>query len=177
IALHYKGCSLYLFCPKPVNSFFSVKNFDERTAAHQALQHPYFQEFCTQALTMHKKLRLVGNTSGQVPQYLCQISKASPRQVVLKNIQEKNPNPQHWPPLGELPKLNFSGVAKLTSCSTPTLHSVFQGCKEGGGTPVFQSVRFIGSNTEKQKALQSSLKHFHLPVIEGAEVRKSLAMQ
>lgn len=57
-------------------------------------------------------------------------------------------NQQHWPPLGELPKLNFSGVAKLTSCPTPTLHSVFRGCKEGGGTPVFQSVRFIGSNIE-----------------------------
>ncbi|XP_016154424.1 PREDICTED: MAPK/MAK/MRK overlapping kinase [Ficedula albicollis] len=31
--------------------------------------------------------------------------------------------------------------------------------------------------SEKQKAIQSSLKHFHLPAIEGTEVRKSLAMQ
>lgn len=38
----------------------------------------------TWALTMYKKLRLVGNKSGQVPQYMWQISKASPRQVVLK---------------------------------------------------------------------------------------------
>ncbi|KAI1237591.1 hypothetical protein IHE44_0013672 [Lamprotornis superbus] len=92
---------------------------NERTATHQTTAN-------TRALTVHKKLRLVENTSGQVPQYLWQISKASPRQI---------------------------------------------GPKEGGGTLVFQSVRFIGSNieSEKQKALQSSLKHFHLPAIEGIE--------
>ncbi|NWU62106.1 MOK kinase, partial [Pterocles burchelli] len=106
---------------------------DERIAAHQALQHPYFQE-----LRQH-----------------------SPRKV-----QEKAK--QHGPPRGELPKLNLSGVAELTSCPAPTLYSGFQAPKESGETPVLQSVRFVGSNikSEKQKALKSSPKHFHLPAIE-----------
>ncbi|KAM6394087.1 MAPK/MAK/MRK overlapping kinase isoform 1-T1 [Pluvialis apricaria] len=120
----------------------------------------------TQALAMHKKLRLLGNTAGQVPLHLWQISRESQRQYSLRKVQEKTK--QHGPPCGELPKLNISGVAKLTSCPTPTLHSVFRAPKESGETPVLQSVRFIGSDieSEKQKALKSSRKHFHLPAIE-----------
>ncbi|NXL60779.1 MOK kinase, partial [Chordeiles acutipennis] len=91
----------------------------------------------------------------------------------LRKVQEKIKQ-QHGPPREELPKLNLSGVAKLTSCPTPTptptptLHSVFRAPKESGETPVLHSVRFIGSNTEyeKQKALKSSPKHFYLPAIE-----------
>ncbi|XP_054682110.1 LOW QUALITY PROTEIN: MAPK/MAK/MRK overlapping kinase [Grus americana] len=77
---------------------------DVRIAAHRALQHPYFQELWaadTQALAMHKKFRLLGNSAGQVPLHLWQISKGSQRQ------------------------------------------------------------------SEKQKACKSSLKHFHLPALEG----------
>ncbi|XP_063255462.1 MAPK/MAK/MRK overlapping kinase isoform X2 [Prinia subflava] len=40
----------------------------------------------------------------------------------------------------------------------------------GNKTPTVQA-------SEKQKALESFLKHFHLPATEGVEVRKSLAMQ
>ncbi|KFV00864.1 MAPK/MAK/MRK overlapping kinase, partial [Pterocles gutturalis] len=142
---------------------------DERIAAHQALQHPYFQELReadTQALAMHKKLRFLGNTAGQVPLHLKQISKESQRQHSLRKVQEKAK--QHGPPRGELPKLNLSGVAKLTSCPAPTLHSVFRAPKESGEAPVLQSVRFVVSNikSEKQKALKSSPKHFNLPAIE-----------
>ncbi|KAM9239172.1 LOW QUALITY PROTEIN: MAPK/MAK/MRK overlapping kinase [Leptosomus discolor] len=64
---------------------------DERIAAHQALQHPYFQEPSTdrQALAMHKNFRLLGNTSGQVPLHLWQTSKESQRQAIFnwKNCQ------------------------------------------------------------------------------------------
>ncbi|KAM6068870.1 MAPK/MAK/MRK overlapping kinase isoform 2-T2 [Theristicus caerulescens] len=158
--------------PKGFSLLYAMIKYDpdERIAAHQALQHPYFQELWaadTQALAMHKKLRLLGNTAGQVPLRLWQISKKSQRQHSLRKVQEK-PKQQHGPPRGELPKLNLSGGAKLTSCPPPTLHSVFRAPKESGGAPVLQSVRFIGSNieSEKQKALKSSPKHFHLPAIE-----------
>ncbi|KAM6311333.1 LOW QUALITY PROTEIN: MAPK/MAK/MRK overlapping kinase [Aegotheles albertisi] len=77
---------------------------DERTAAHEALQHPYFQELWeadTQALAMHKKL--LGNVSRQVPLHLRQISKESQRQYSLRKVQEKAKQ-QHGPPHGELLK-------------------------------------------------------------------------
>ncbi|NXV26332.1 MOK kinase, partial [Rissa tridactyla] len=108
---------------------------DERIAAHQALQHPYFQE-------------------------LWQVT------FFLRKVQEKTK--QHAAPRGELAKLNLSEVAKLTSCPTPTLHSVFRAPKESGETPVLPPVRFIGSDTksEKQKVLKSSPKRFHLPAID-----------
>ncbi|KAM7109347.1 LOW QUALITY PROTEIN: MAPK/MAK/MRK overlapping kinase [Ciconia maguari] len=163
---------------------------DERIAAHQALQHPYFQELWaadTQALAMHKKIRLLGNTAGQVPLRL-QISKESQRQHSLRKVQETK---QHGLPGEELPKLNLSGVTD--PCPTPTLHTVLWAPKETGET-MLQSVRFTGSNidvsltcskcnskmfyrayfklllfpqqSEKQKTVKSSLKHFHLPAIE-----------
>ncbi|NXP02310.1 MOK kinase, partial [Thinocorus orbignyianus] len=106
---------------------------DERIAAHQALQHPYFQELW---------------------------------QYSLRKVQEKPK--QHGPPHGELPELNLSGVAKLTSCPSSTLHSVFRASRKRGETPTLRSVRFIGSNikSEKQKALKSSPKRFYLPPID-----------
>ncbi|NXV16100.1 MOK kinase, partial [Cepphus grylle] len=116
---------------------------DERIAAHQALQHPYFQELWQKEIESYFFLK-----------------------YSLRKVQEKTK--QHGPPRGELPKLNLSEVAKLTSCATPTLHSVFRAPKGSGETPMLPSVRFIGSNTksEKQKALKSSPKRFHLPAID-----------
>lgn len=154
--------------PKGFSLLYAMIKYDpdERIAAHQALQHPYFQEFWaadTQTLATHR-VRLLENTPGQVPLHLWQISKESQKQDSRRKAQEKTK--QHRPPCGELPILNLSGVAKLTPCPTPTLRSVFpKGSRE---TPVVQSVRFMGSNieSEKQKALKSSLKHFHLPAIE-----------
>ncbi|KAM9291404.1 MAPK/MAK/MRK overlapping kinase isoform 3-T3 [Morus bassanus] len=121
-----------------------------------------------QALAMHKKLSLLGNTAGQVPLQLWQISKEGQRQHSHRKVQEKTKQ-QHGPLRGELPKLNLSGVAKLASSPAPTFRSIFGAPKENGETPSLQSVRFIGSNveqSEKQKALKSSPKHFHLPAIE-----------
>ncbi|NWZ29324.1 MOK kinase, partial [Asarcornis scutulata] len=120
--------------PKGFSLLYAMIKYDpdERIAAHQALQHPYFQEFW---------------------------------QDPLRKAQEKTK--QRRPPCGELPILNLSGLAKLTSCPTSTLRSVFPTAKESGETPASQSVRFMGSNieSEKQKARKSSLKHFHLPAI------------
>ncbi|XP_021148153.2 MAPK/MAK/MRK overlapping kinase isoform X1 [Columba livia] len=157
--------------PKGYSLLYAMITYDpdERIAAHQALQHPYFQDVWaagTQDLAKHKKLRLLGNTAGQAPLHWWQISKESQRQRSLRKVQENTK--QRGPPGGELPKLNASGLAKVTSHSSPVLHSVFQTPKESGDTPVLQSVRFIGSNieSEKQKALKSSPKYFHLPAIE-----------
>ncbi|XP_071894369.1 MAPK/MAK/MRK overlapping kinase isoform X5 [Anas platyrhynchos] len=118
----------------------------------------------TPALATHR-VRLLENTAGQVPLHSWQISRESQKQDPLRKAQEKTK--QHGPPCGELPILNLSGVAKLTSCPTPTLRSIFPTAKESGETPASQSVRFMGSNIEsgKQKARKSSLKHFHLPAI------------
>uniref|UniRef100_G1NKX4 MAPK/MAK/MRK overlapping kinase n=1 Tax=Meleagris gallopavo TaxID=9103 RepID=G1NKX4_MELGA len=143
---------------------------DERIAAHQALQHPYFQELWaddTQALATHKKVRLLENTVGQVPLHLWQISKGSQGEHSLSKVQDKA-KCQHGLPCGELPMLRPSGAANLPSPPTPTSHSVFPAAKKSGATSVLQSVRFIGSNmkSEKQKTLKSSLKHYHLPAIE-----------
>ncbi|XP_068538837.1 MAPK/MAK/MRK overlapping kinase isoform X4 [Anas acuta] len=155
--------------PKGFSLLYAMIKYDpdERIAAHQALQHPYFQEFWaadTPALATHR-VRLLENTAGQVPLHSWQISRESQKQDPLRKAQEKTK--QHRPPCGELPILNLSGVAKLTSCPTPTLRSIFPTAKESGETPASQSVRFMGSNieSEKQKARKSSLKHFHLPAI------------
>ncbi|EOB00415.1 MAPK/MAK/MRK overlapping kinase, partial [Anas platyrhynchos] len=166
--------------PKGFSLLYAMIKYDpdERIAAHQALQHPYFQEFWqvtsnhfnlddytdTPALATHR-VRLLENTAGQVPLHSWQISRESQKQDPLRKAQEKTK--QHRPPCGELPILNLSGVAKLTSCPTPTLCSIFPTAKESGETPASQSVRFMGSNIEsgKQKARKSSLKHFHLPAI------------
>lgn len=53
-----------------------------------------------------------------------------------------------WASAGRITKINSSEVAKLISFPTPTLHSVVWKPKKGGGTLVFQSVRFTGSNIE-----------------------------
>ncbi|XP_064316866.1 MAPK/MAK/MRK overlapping kinase isoform X2 [Phalacrocorax carbo] len=158
--------------PKGFSLLYAMIKYDpdERIAAHQALQHPYFQELWAadpQLMAVHKKLRLLGNTAGQVPLQSWQISKESQRQYSLRKVQEKTKQ-QHGPPHGELPKLNLSGVAKLTSCPALTFHAVFGAPKESGETPSLQSVRFIGSNveSEKQKACKSSPKYFHLPAIK-----------
>ncbi|NWQ74611.1 MOK kinase, partial [Columbina picui] len=131
--------------PKGYSLLYAMITYDpdKRIAAHQALQHPYFQD-------AWQKLKIV---------YLFQ-------KHSLRKVQENTK--QCGPLRGEFSKLNASGVAKVTPHATPTLHSVFQTQKESGNTPVSQSVRFIGSNikSEKQKALKSSLKYFHLPAIE-----------
>ncbi|KFP05637.1 MAPK/MAK/MRK overlapping kinase, partial [Calypte anna] len=158
--------------PKGLSLLYAMITYDpdERIAAHQALQHPYFQELWqanTQPLAMHKNPRLPGNRSGQVPLHLVQVSEESRRQRSLREVQEKAKQ-QHGPPGAELPKLNHSGVASLTSRPTLTLHSVFRPPKEHGEPSVLQSVRFLGSNikSNNQKALKSSPKHFHLPAIK-----------
>ncbi|XP_010213542.1 PREDICTED: MAPK/MAK/MRK overlapping kinase [Tinamus guttatus] len=70
---------------------------DERIAAHQALQHPYFQELWAAdkpALAMHKKVRLLGNPAGQEPLHLWQIPKERQRQLVIMYSDDSQEKPE-----------------------------------------------------------------------------------
>ncbi|XP_015720936.2 MAPK/MAK/MRK overlapping kinase [Coturnix japonica] len=139
---------------------------DERIAAHQALQHPYFQELWAadkQALAAQKKVKTVG----QVPLRLWQTSKGTQREHSLRKAQDKA-KCQHGLPCGELPMLSPSAAANLPPPSTPASHSVFPAAEESGEVSVLQSIRSIGSSmeqSEKKKTCKSSLKHCHLPAI------------
>ncbi|XP_071601666.1 MAPK/MAK/MRK overlapping kinase isoform X4 [Heliangelus exortis] len=167
------GCVFYEIASfQPL--FPGSNELDQISKIHEVLGTPanktlskFKQQANTQPLAMHKTPRLPGNRSGQVPLHLVQVSEESRRQHSLREVQEKTKQ-QHGPPGAELPKLNHSGVATLTSRPTPTLHSVFRPPKEHGETSVLQSVRFLGSNikSDNQKALKSSPKHFHLPAIK-----------
>ncbi|XP_065449696.1 MAPK/MAK/MRK overlapping kinase isoform X6 [Chrysemys picta bellii] len=121
-----------------------------------------------QAVTMHRKMRLAENIVGQESINLWCISKDGNRQYSHRKTQE-NPIRHHGPSYAiELPKLNVSGVTKLTSYPSPTFHSVFTTPATNGEVPVLQPIKYIGTNhkSEKQKELKSSMKQYHLPTIE-----------
>nr|XP_042714134.1 MAPK/MAK/MRK overlapping kinase isoform X7 [Chrysemys picta bellii] len=121
-----------------------------------------------QAVTMHRKMRLAENIVGQESINLWCISKDGNRQHSHRKTQQ-NPIRHHGPSYAiELPKLNVSGVTKLTSYPSPTFHSVFTTPATNGEVPVLQPIKYIGTNhkSEKQKELKSSMKQYHLPTIE-----------
>ncbi|XP_044872611.1 MAPK/MAK/MRK overlapping kinase isoform X3 [Mauremys mutica] len=159
--------------PKSLSLMYAMIEYDpdQRIGAHQALQHPYFQELRTaekQAVTMHRKMRLAENIVGQESINLWCIPKDGNRQHSLRKTQE-NPVRHHGPSYAiELPKLNVSGVTKLTSYPSPSFHSVFTTPATNGEVPVLQPIKYIGTNhkSEKQKELKSSMKQYHLPTIE-----------
>ncbi|XP_033047171.1 MAPK/MAK/MRK overlapping kinase isoform X7 [Trachypithecus francoisi] len=95
---------------------------DERIAAHQALQHPYFQE--------QRGKHLMSNWP------LFCFKKQSLKQ------EEDHPKRQGPAYLMELPKLKLSGVAKLSSYSSPTLQSVL-GSGTNGKAPVLRPLKCI----------------------------------
>ncbi|KFQ24670.1 MAPK/MAK/MRK overlapping kinase, partial [Mesitornis unicolor] len=151
---------------------------DERIAAHQALQHPYFHELRQvtsnpfterQALATHIEVRLSGNMAGQIPLHPWQIPKESQRQHSLRKGQGK-PNQHHGPSHGlpDFPKLSLSGPAMLPSCPAPALPSICWAPKRSGAIPVFQPGGFPGAHgeSEKQKALKSPPKYVRFPVVD-----------
>ncbi|XP_032044339.1 MAPK/MAK/MRK overlapping kinase isoform X5 [Aythya fuligula] len=96
--------------PKGFSLLYAMIKYDpdERIAAHQALQHPYFQEFWaadTQALATHR-VRLLENTAGQVPLHSRQVSKESQKQdeeeevtdrlVKILEVEEKHGYANHF---------------------------------------------------------------------------------
>ncbi|NXA46225.1 MOK kinase, partial [Nothocercus julius] len=134
--------------PKGFSLLYAMIKYDpdERIAAHQALQHPYFQELW-QVISILK----------------------------IKKWQGRGRMLHCRPPCADLQNLNLSRVVKLTSYPTPTSYSVLTAPMKSEETPVLQSsvsypiylkLLLFPQQSEKQKELKSSLKHSHLPAIQ-----------
>ncbi|XP_033047165.1 MAPK/MAK/MRK overlapping kinase isoform X1 [Trachypithecus francoisi] len=119
---------------------------DERIAAHQALQHPYFQEQRKtekRAVGSHRKACFPEHPVAPEPlSNSCWISKEGRKQKQSLKQEEDHPKRQGPAYLMELPKLKLSGVAKLSSYSSPTLQSVL-GSGTNGKAPVLRPLKCI----------------------------------
>ncbi|XP_017817039.1 MAPK/MAK/MRK overlapping kinase isoform X7 [Papio anubis] len=119
---------------------------DERIAAHQALQHPYFQEQRKtekQALGSHRKACFPEHPVAPEPlSTSCQISKEGRKQKQSLKQEEDHPKRQGPAYVMELPKLKLSGVAKLSSYSSPTLQSALES-GTNGRAPVLRPLKCI----------------------------------
>ncbi|KAM7157626.1 MAPK/MAK/MRK overlapping kinase isoform 2-T2 [Molossus nigricans] len=142
---------------------------DERVTAHQALQHPYFQEQRAaekQALGSHRKaVSLERPVAPELLRNKWQISKEGSKQK-QPPTREDRPRRQGPAYLMELPQLKLPGVAKL-SCSSPDLPSVL---RPGGSgkVPVLRPLKCGGTNqkTEAQKDIKPNLKQCRLPTLD-----------
>ncbi|XP_047720138.1 MAPK/MAK/MRK overlapping kinase isoform X3 [Prionailurus viverrinus] len=143
---------------------------DERIAAHQALQHPYFQDQRAaekQALASHRKS--VFSECPVAPELLLngwQISKEGRKQKPSLKSEEDPPTRQGPACLMQLPKLKLSGVTELASYPSPALHSVF-GPGANSRVPVPRPLKFVGTNqkADPQKDVKPNLKQCRLPSI------------
>ncbi|XP_021500709.1 MAPK/MAK/MRK overlapping kinase isoform X6 [Meriones unguiculatus] len=143
---------------------------DERIAAHQALQHPYFQvqrAAETQTLASHRKACFSKNPMvPESPSHNWPFSKECRKQKQPLRQEEGHTRRQRQASLMELPKLRLSGVTKLSSCSSPMLRSVL-GTGTNGRVPVLRPLKCAGVNkkTDTQKDMKPHLKQYHLPTI------------
>lgn len=104
---------------------------DERVTAHQALQHPYFQE--QRAAEKQALARARWKAPAPFPECPTALELSSTWQTAQEGRKQKQPprpeenHPQRPGPayLMELPRLKLSGGAKLASYSSPALPSVF----------------------------------------------------
>ncbi|CAK6431808.1 unnamed protein product [Pipistrellus nathusii] len=136
---------------------------DERITAHQALQHPYFQDQRAaekQARGGHRKV---------APELLSnkwQISKEGSKQKQPLKQEESRPRRQGPAYLMELPQLKLPGATKL-SYSSPALQTVF---RPGGSgkVPMLRPLKCGAANqkADAQKDIKPNLKQYHLPTIE-----------
>ncbi|XP_073923237.1 MAPK/MAK/MRK overlapping kinase isoform X3 [Castor canadensis] len=140
---------------------------DERIAAHQALQHPYFQEQRAaelQVLASHRRTLLPEHPMALEPlSHNWHASKESRKQPLRQEEDAKRLGPAC---LMQLPKLRLSGVTRLSSCSSPTLRSVL-GSGTNGRVPVLRPLKCVGPNkkTDPQKDIKPNLKQCRLPTI------------
>uniref|UniRef100_A0A2K6TSY6 MOK protein kinase n=1 Tax=Saimiri boliviensis boliviensis TaxID=39432 RepID=A0A2K6TSY6_SAIBB len=143
---------------------------DERIAAHQALQHPYFQEQRKtekRALGSHRKVCFSEHPVAPEPlSNSWQISKESRKQKQSLKQEEDHPKRQGPAYVMELPKLKLSGVTKLSSYSSPTLQSAL-GSGTSGKVPVLRPLKFMGASkkTDPRKDLKPGLQQCRLPTI------------
>ncbi|XP_071894370.1 MAPK/MAK/MRK overlapping kinase isoform X6 [Anas platyrhynchos] len=109
--------------PKGFSLLYAMIKYDpdERIAAHQALQHPYFQEFWaadTPALATHR-VRLLENTAGQVPLHSWQISRESQKQSGKQKARKSSLKHFHLPAIGRR-----GGVCQVRRCLSITVGTV-----------------------------------------------------
>ncbi|XP_073923236.1 MAPK/MAK/MRK overlapping kinase isoform X2 [Castor canadensis] len=142
---------------------------DERIAAHQALQHPYFQEQRAaelQVLASHRRTLLPEHPMALEPlSHNWHASKESRKQK--QPLRQEEDAKRLGPAcLMQLPKLRLSGVTRLSSCSSPTLRSVL-GSGTNGRVPVLRPLKCVGPNkkTDPQKDIKPNLKQCRLPTI------------
>ncbi|XP_054304406.2 MAPK/MAK/MRK overlapping kinase isoform X3 [Pongo pygmaeus] len=118
---------------------------DERIAAHQALQHPYFQE---------QRKRFMS-----IWPLFC---------FKKQSLEQEEDHPKRQGPayVMELPKLKLSGVVKLSSYSSPTLQSVL-GSGTNGRVPVLRPLKCIPASkkTDPRKDLKPAPQQCRLPTI------------
>ncbi|KAL2789481.1 MAPK/MAK/MRK overlapping kinase isoform 3, partial [Daubentonia madagascariensis] len=144
---------------------------DERITAHQALQHPYFQEQRAtekQALASHRKACFPEHPVAPEPlSNNWQVSKEGRKQKQSLKQEEDHPKRQGPAYIMELPKLKLPGMTKLSSYSSPTLQSVFAS-GTNGKVPVLRPLKCVGANkkTDPQKDMKPALKQYRLPTIE-----------
>uniref|UniRef100_G1MIS6 MOK protein kinase n=1 Tax=Ailuropoda melanoleuca TaxID=9646 RepID=G1MIS6_AILME len=144
---------------------------DERISAHQALQHPSFQEQRAaekQALASHRKPFFPERpAASELFSNSWQISKKDRKQKQSLKPEEDHPKRPGPAYLMELPKLKLSGGTKLSSYSSPALHSVF-GPGANRKVPVLRPFKCAGADqkTDAQKDLKANRKQYRLPTIE-----------
>ncbi|KAM9645070.1 MAPK/MAK/MRK overlapping kinase [Trichechus inunguis] len=142
---------------------------DERITAHQALQHPYFQEQRAaekQALASYRHTLLPEHPAAPGPaRNNWHVAKEGRKQKQSLRQEEEHPQRRGPAYLTELPRLRLPGVTKLSSYSSPSLCSVFASGPHG---KVLQPLKRGGANkkTETQKDMKPNLKQYHLPTIE-----------
>nr|XP_005903994.1 PREDICTED: MAPK/MAK/MRK overlapping kinase [Bos mutus] len=142
---------------------------DERITAHQALQHPYFQE--QRAAEKQALARARWKAPAPFPECPTAPELSSAWQTAQEGRKQKQPprpeenHPRRPGPacLMELPRLKLSGAAKLASYSSPALPSVFL-----PKVPLLRPLKCVGAaqKTETQKDIKPSLKQYRLPTIE-----------
>ncbi|XP_076979726.1 MAPK/MAK/MRK overlapping kinase isoform X2 [Tamandua tetradactyla] len=142
---------------------------DERITAHQALQHPFFQEqraaekqalaSCRKSFSPGHPMALASVSTGW------HVSKEGRKQNRFLKQEEDHSRRQGHAYLMELPKLKISGVSKLSSHSSPALQAVF-GAGMNGKIPLLQPLKCVNKKTDTTKDIKSHLKQYHLPTIE-----------
>ncbi|XP_004682061.1 PREDICTED: MAPK/MAK/MRK overlapping kinase [Condylura cristata] len=144
---------------------------DDRVTAHQALQHPYFQEQRAaerQALAGHRRAFFPERPAA--PELLSSdwhLVKEGRKQQQPAKPEEDQPRRAGPAYLMELPKLKLPGVTTLSSYSSPALQTVF-GPGASGRVSMLRPLKLVGANhkADPQKDLKPSLKQCRLPTIE-----------
>ncbi|KAM5273688.1 MAPK/MAK/MRK overlapping kinase [Ctenodactylus gundi] len=143
---------------------------DERIAAHQALQHPYFQELRATCLAWesvrHKRDCTAASASPDLHEgTLFCFKKLPPRH---EEAEAKGQRPAR---LVELPRLRLAGAPTLASYSSPTLPPAFPSGTSRRVPPLGSLKRLaankkVAQQTDTQKDTKPRPKHCRLPTID-----------